>query len=85
VDICAEAIAIGKAILEDEDKFESIVAVRYPHPYEESQEIKVVSPCGMCRELIYDYGSHIKVIISNNDTLEKYSIGDLLPFKYRRK
>jgi cytidine deaminase len=85
VDICAEAIAIGKAILEDEDKFESIVAVRYPHPYEERQEIKVVSPCGMCRELIYDYGSHIKVIISNNDTLEKYSIGDLLPFKYRRK
>ena len=85
MDICAEAIAIGKFILDDEDKIETIVAVRYPHPYEENQEIKVVSPCGMCRELIHDYGSHIKVIISNNDTLEKYSIRELLPFKYKRR
>lgn len=85
MDICAEAIAIGKFILEGEDKIDTIVAVRYPHPYEENQEIKVVSPCGMCRELIYDYGSHIKIIISNDDMLQKYSIRDLLPFKYRRK
>lgn len=85
MDICAEAIAIGKALLEDEDEFEAIVAVRHPHPHEELKEIKIVSPCGMCRELIYDYGPDIKVIIQNKDKLEKYCIGDLLPYKYRRK
>ena len=52
VDVCAEAIVIGKAISEGENEFETIVAVRHPNPDEQNQEIKVVSPCGICRELI---------------------------------
>ncbi|MHC1605351.1 MAG: cytidine deaminase, partial [Candidatus Methanofastidiosia archaeon] len=50
--VCAEAIVIGKAISEGESEFDTIVAVSYPQPDEKDQEIKVVSPCGMCRELI---------------------------------
>jgi cytidine deaminase len=84
-DICAEAIAIGRAILQGESSFDTIVAVRHPYSYENDQAIKVISPCGVCRELIYDYGPDIKVIIPNNKGVEKYSISDLLPFKYEHE
>src|SRR3954470_7497797 len=83
--ICAEAIAIGRAITETGDHgIESIVAVRHPKPGEPG-DIAVVSPCGTCRELIHDYDAKAKVIVPNNGrTPKKVTIGELLPNKYRR-
>ncbi|KZZ84185.1 cytidine deaminase [Bacillus sp. SJS] len=84
VTVCAEAIAIGKAISEGFREFEAIVAVRHPGPDEHDREIKVVAPCGMCRELIGDYGENMKVILDTKDGLAKLSIQELLPLKYTR-
>ena len=84
ISVCAEAIAIGKAVSEGDSEFDTIVAVRHPGPDEEDRTIKVVSPCGMCRELLSNYGTDIKVIYSNDDTLAKCNIVDLLPWKYIR-
>jgi len=83
--ICAEAIAIGRAITETGDHgIESIVAVRHPKPGEPG-DIAVVSPCGTCRELIHDYDAKAKVIVPNNGRTPKVvKIGELLPNKYRR-
>ena len=83
--ICAEAIAIGRAITETGDHgIESIVAVRHPKPGEPGK-IAVVSPCGTCRELIHDYDAKAKVIVPNNGSAPKVvTIGELLPNKYRR-
>ena len=54
--VCAEAVAIGRAITEAGDQgIETIVAVRHPKPDETDQTIAVVSPCGSCREIIHDY------------------------------
>jgi cytidine deaminase len=39
-------------------------------------------PCGMCRELISDYGKNIDVIIPYNDKLVKCNVLELLPEKY---
>ena len=83
--ICAEAIVIGKAISEGANEFDTIVAVRHPSPHEQNQEIRVVSPCGICRELISDYGADIKVIFSDKGRLEKCVISDLLPYKFTRR
>ncbi len=83
VAVCAEAIVIGKAISEGEDKFDTIVAVRHPNPDEQSQEIRVVSPCGICRELISDYGADTKVIFSDNNEVKKCVVLDLLPYKFK--
>jgi cytidine deaminase len=83
--VCAEAVVIGKAISEGENEFDTIVAVRHPHPSEHNREIRVVSPCGICRELITDYGANIKVILSDNAQVRKCIISDLLPYKFRRK
>ncbi len=84
VTVCAEAMVIGKAISEGYKEFDTIVAVRHPDPDSEDYEIKVVSPCGMCRELIADYAKDCKVIIPDNEGLAKTDILDLLPMRYVR-
>ena len=84
ISVCAEAIVVGKAISEGDNEFDTIVSVRHPEPDEENPEIKVVAPCGMCRELISDYGTRIKVIYPKKDTIVKCDILDLLPCKYIR-
>ena len=83
--VCAEANAIGRAITETGDNgIETIVAVRHPRPHEADQTIRVVSPCGSCRELIHDYDPKARVIVPNGPTPSAVSIGDLLPNKYSR-
>lgn len=82
ITVCAEAIAIGKAISEGEHEFETIVAVAHPHPHEKIDKCWIVSPCGMCRELISDYGKDTDVIISYNGELVKCNVMELLPEKY---
>ncbi|MET0277545.1 MAG: cytidine deaminase [Pseudorhodoplanes sp.] len=83
--VCAEAIAIGRSITEGGDNgIDTIVAVRHPRPHEADQSIRVVSPCGSCRELIHDYDQKARVIVPNGPTPSAVSIGDLLPNKYSR-
>jgi cytidine deaminase len=83
--VCAEAVAIGRAITEAGDQgIETIVAVRHPKPDEADQSIAVVSPCGSCREIIHDYDARARVIVPNGDEESVASIADLLPNKYVR-
>jgi cytidine deaminase len=83
--VCAEAIAIGRAITEHGDRgIDTIVAVRHPEPYKPG-DITVVSPCGICRELIHDYDAKARVIVPDNGGEPRVvTIGELLPNKYRR-
>jgi len=83
--VCAEAVAIGRAITEAGDQgIETIVAVRHPKPDENDQTIAVVSPCGSCREIIYDYDARARVIVPEGDRETVASIAELLPNKYIR-
>jgi cytidine deaminase len=83
--VCAEAVAIGRAITEAGDQgIETIVAVRHPKPGEQDQSIAVVSPCGSCREIIYDYDAQARVIVPNGDEPSVATIAELLPNKYVR-
>jgi cytidine deaminase len=83
--VCAEAVAIGRAITEIGDKgIDTIVAVRHPKPGEPGK-IAVVSPCGTCRELIHDYDAKARVIVPNGTADPSVvTIGELLPNKYKR-
>ncbi|WP_163100774.1 cytidine deaminase [Peribacillus alkalitolerans] len=85
ITVCAEAMVIGKAISEGFKEFDTIVAVRHPHPDEENQEINIVTPCGMCRELLSDYGNNMKVIIPFEKENGKCDISAMLPMKYTRE
>jgi cytidine deaminase len=83
--VCAEAVALGRAFVDLGDAgIETIVAVRHPGPDEEDQAIKVVSPCGACRELIFDYDRNARVIVPNGKSAAAVPIADLLPNKYTR-
>ncbi|TRZ38078.1 cytidine deaminase [Niallia circulans] len=84
VTVCAEAIAIGSAISNGQNNFETIVAVRHPYSDEIDRRIKVVSPCGMCRELIADYAPDCFVLLELNGELVKIMISELIPLKYSR-
>ena len=62
--VCAEAVALGQMITEvGETGIDIIVAVRHPRPSETDQTIAVVSPCGSCRELLWDYDRGARVIV----------------------
>jgi len=83
--VCAEAVAIGRAITEAGDQgIETIVAVRHPKPGETDRSIAVVSPCGSCREIIHDYDANARVIVPNGDEPTVATIAELLPNKYVR-
>ena len=83
--ICAEAVALGQAItIAGETGIEMIVAVRHPPPEEQDRAIAVVSPCGACRELIWDYDRNARVIVPGEGGVTVTTIAELLPNKYRR-
>jgi cytidine deaminase len=83
--VCAEAVALGRAFIDLGDAgIETIVAVRHPDPDEKDQSIAVVSPCGACRELIFDYDRNARVIVPNGKSATVVPIADLLPNKYSR-
>jgi cytidine deaminase len=84
--VCAEAVALGRLITDlGEAGIETIVSVRHPKPMESNQTIEVVSPCGSCRELIWDYDRNARVIVPGKNGPTVASIGELLPNKYTRE
>ncbi len=83
--VCAEAVALGRAVVDvGDDGIEMIVAVRHPPPQDKNQAIAVVSPCGACRELIFDYDRKARVIVPNGKSAAVVPIAELLPNKYTR-
>jgi cytidine deaminase len=84
--VCAEAVALGRAITDTgETGIDTIVAVRHPKPDERDRSIAVVSPCGSCRELIFDYDRHARVIVPGKNGPTVATIAELLPNKYSRE
>lgn len=75
---CAEYITIGIAISNGEREFDTIVAVHDKAPN------CVVSPCGNCRQMLFEYCPDIKVIVNDeNGNLTKVTAKDLLPFAWQ--
>jgi cytidine deaminase len=58
---CAEPGAIGAAVAAGATAFERIVAVE--HPRGDADEFEILPPCGVCRELLLDYGDDIRVVL----------------------
>lgn len=83
--VCAEAVALGSALSAGETGIEAIVSVRHPRPKELHAEPKVVSPCGICREMLTDFAPGSAVIMAQQGDLKRVPVADLLPEKYRRE
>jgi cytidine deaminase len=82
--VCAEAVAVGRAMLEGDGTIECAVAVRHPKEHEADRTIAVVSPCGACRELLTDFDARAEVIVPAPDGLARVPVSWLLPLPYQR-
>ena len=82
--VCAEAVALGRAILEGDGTVETAVAVRHPKADEADQGIAVVSPCGACREMFADHAPHAGIILRGQGGLIREPVSALLPRPYMR-
>ncbi len=76
VSVCAEAVAIGMAASAGDTDIERIVAV--------DKNGRVISPCGMCREMISDYAPEANVIVPGDDGSEILKVAELLPHKFQK-
>ena len=77
--ICAERTAMVKAISEGHRKFKAIAVAAVSEGKEQ-----VSSPCGICRQFIFEFGDNIDVIFgSDRESLEIFKIKDLLPGGFR--
>lgn len=68
---CAERTAIYKAISEGEREFSAVAIV--------SSSRDLTFPCGICRQVIVEFGKDIDIIVAKDYDYEVYKIDDLLP------
>ena len=80
VDVCAEWVALGMAASAGRRELECIVAVRRAGPG--GSQPGVMSPCGVCRELLYYHAPELDVIVPTPDGPRKVGICELLPLPY---
>lgn len=71
---CAEPIAIGAAISNEERVFKKVVAV--------GKDGEIMPPCGNCRQLLLDYAPNIEVILPHAGRVVKTTIKEILPDSY---
>jgi len=76
---CAEPVAVGSAVAAgaSHDDLETCVAVAYPMASHDADSVRVVPPCGTCRELLADYDLRVVVPVDGDSRVA--DAGDLLP------
>ena len=76
--LCAERVAIFKAVSEGSTKFEAIAVI--------GDTDKPCSPCGACRQVISEFDENIPLIMANlKGDVKIKKIGDLLPEAFGKK
>ena len=76
--VCAERVAIWKAISQGKRKIKHIAVV--------ADTEDLTPPCGVCRQIIWEFGGDIPVIMSNlKGKVEVMQMRDLLPRAFDTK
>jgi len=70
--VCAERVAIWKALSEGERDFTDLVIV--------ADTEQLTPPCGTCRQIIWEFAKHAKIVLANlRGQKEEVDIVHLLP------
>lgn len=79
--VCAEPVAVGSAVADGHrhDDIETCVAVAYPMPHHDADDIRVIPPCGTCRELLADFAEGMRVVVPVDAENRIARAIDLLP------
>jgi cytidine deaminase len=68
--ICAERVAVFKALSEGEREFDALAVV----------SSNMATPCGACRQVLAEFGLSTQVIVADLEGGQQvFSVGDLLP------
>jgi cytidine deaminase len=80
--VCAEAVALGKAREAGATDLRVVLALRHPKPAETGRGVRLVPPCGLCRELLLDYGPRLRAVVALGGEPGLVPLAELLPHKY---
>ncbi len=73
--ICAERVAIFKALSEGHRRFTRIAVV--------ADTADPTSPCGPCRQVLWEFGGDLEVILANlSEEKGRHRISELLPLPF---
>jgi cytidine deaminase len=76
--VCAERVAVWNAISHGKRKIKKIAVV--------ADTEKLTPPCGVCRQIIWEFGGDIPVIFANlHGQVETVQMRDLLPRAFDTK
>ena len=76
--VCAERVAVWKAISEGERGFGAIAIV--------ADTEKLTPPCGACRQILWEFCGDIEVILANlRGKVETYRLSELFPKPFEKK
>lgn len=75
--LCAERIALIKALSEGEKEFETLALT--------SDAFEPVTPCGACRQMLFEYAPAVKIISwgQDQDKVILTNIQELLPHPFK--
>jgi len=74
--VCAERVAIFKAVSEGETAFEAIAIVAAKDPR--------VLPCGICRQVLWELAGDIDIVIGGVSSVEVLKLSSLYPQPFKK-
>ena len=73
--LCAERVAIFKAISEGERGFDAVAVV--------ADTDSLTPPCGACRQILWEFGGDLEVVLANlKEETGRHRLKDLLPLPF---
>ena len=78
ISVCAETMAIHKALDDGEAEMDTVVGVKY---FPDTDTYEIVNGCGWCRQL-FCYSAPLKVITNDKGAVEVREAKDLLPLAF---
>lgn len=72
--ICAERVAICKAVSEGSREFEAIAIA--------SDSQQPCSPCGICRQVMAEFAPGMIVLMVGNESVVERTVSELLPISF---
>ena len=75
--ICAEDVAVFKAISEGETKINTLAVACI-----DAESDTAIFPCGISRQRMSEFNTE-NVIVVNNDGFNKYKFSEILPFDFK--
>ena len=75
--ICAEDVAVFKAISEGETKINTLAVACI-----DAESDTAIFPCGISRQRMSEFNTE-NVFVVNNDGFKKYKFSDILPFDFK--